>query len=51
MTACYAKGVSTPTFDDTNSQSFTYTGDATELTLVWSGNVYLEGLKVEPISE
>ncbi len=51
MTACYAKGVSSPTFDDTNSQSFTYTGDATELTLVWSGNVYLEGLKVEPISE
>lgn len=51
MASCYAKGVSSPSFDDTNSQSFTYTGDATELTLVWSSNVYLEGLKVEPVSE
>ena len=52
MTSCYAKGISDPTFDTTtNSQSFTYTGDPTELTLVWSSNVYLEGIKVEPVTE
>ena len=51
MTNCYAKGIATPEFADDNSQSFTYTGNATELTLEWSSNVYLEGIQVEPLAE
>ncbi|MCR4823397.1 MAG: Ig-like domain-containing protein [Treponema sp.] len=51
MTSCYAKGISNPEFTADNSQSFTYTGSAAELSLVWSSNVYLEGLQVEPVSE
>lgn len=48
MTACCAKGV-TPSFTADNSQSFEYKGDATELSFTWSSNVYLEGIKVEPL--
>lgn len=48
MTNCYGKVNTTPVFDSTNSQSFTYTGDAAELKFVWTSQVYLEGIKVEP---
>ena len=51
MTSCYAKGVSEPAFSADNSQSFNYTGSATELTFEWSSSVYLEGVQVEPLTE
>ena len=51
MPSCYAKGIASPEFDSTNSQSFTYTGSAAELSFEWSKNVYLEGIQVEPVSE
>lgn len=46
---CCAKG-KTPVFDNTTSISYNYTVEAAELSLEWDGNVYFEGIKVEPLT-
>lgn len=49
ITACYSKNISSPSFTEANSRSFVYDGTATTLTI--SGIKYLEGLKIEPVTE
>ena len=48
MPSCYGKGIASPEFNSTNSQSFEYTGEPTELTFEWPSGLYLEGIKMGP---